>query len=112
MLEYRTNRFTHATEIFVSADLSALIEPLLDNRSASNFSYTVEIGASDSCAWCGALVVDCRLASGRWYNATVLVDPQGEPRADLTQPHICPECDRWEQLLQARTELNPHGARQ
>ncbi|MGA2333946.1 MAG: hypothetical protein ABSG08_01110 [Terriglobales bacterium] len=79
--------FTQALNV----DLSAWIEKIIARGSNNGESFCVPVSRSQvlRCGHCLQSISQMQLASGEWYDATVTLDPAGEPLADLLCPHDC-----------------------
>lgn len=71
--------------------LSALIEKIIASGSNTGDSFQVPVVPSQvlRCVYCLQSICQLQLASGEWFDATVTLDPDGEPYADLLHPHDC-----------------------
>ena len=100
MHEYRTNRCTHATELFLGVEFEGL-EALMD-RSGAEYCVPIIPPCPTTCGWCGEPIVSVHFPNHGWINTTVFTDEDGVLRANLLAEHRCAPMERFAHRLDAR----------
>jgi hypothetical protein len=95
-VEYRTDRTTHATEIYLGPESEGL-EALI-NRG--NTTFVVDAPAPTHCGWCRTPVVSVHFPTRGWINADVFTDADGVTRADVLHEHRCEPMEEFARRLE------------
>lgn len=95
-MEYRTDRTTHATEIYLGPEFDGL-EALIDRGDTT---YIVNVPAPSRCGWCDEPIVSVHFPTCGWINVDVVADADGSLRADVLHEHRCEPMEEFARRLE------------